>query len=193
MNSHAAAFRRVIAKAEVRALARRYFIANGFDGTLTCIGIVVGAYLSGMTDGRAVIAIGLGGAAGLGTSGIWSVYEIERAETKRKQAELEHSMLTTLEDTQLSRDLKYERTFLAIASATGPVMAMLLSLVPFLFVTDTFSMFHATVTSVGIGISLLSLAGVYLGSISKQRWYVAALRMAIAGLVVTAISLLLPG
>ena len=77
--------RRVFRKDDVRSLSRRYFVANGFDGTLTTIGVVVGAYLSGIDDGMTVIAIGLGAAVGLGTSGVWSVWEIERAETSRTQ------------------------------------------------------------------------------------------------------------
>ncbi len=73
--------RRVLKKTEVRSLSRRYFIANSFDGVLTSLGVIIGAYLGGVTDGLTVIGICLGAAIGLGTSGIWSVWEIERAET----------------------------------------------------------------------------------------------------------------
>ena len=33
-----------------RSIARRYLITNGFDGSLTMLGMVTGFYTSGMTD-----------------------------------------------------------------------------------------------------------------------------------------------
>ena len=185
--------RRVFAKDDVRALARRYCITNGFDGTLTTIGVVIGAYLGGITEGLTVIGIGLGAAVGLGTSGIWSVWEIERAETSRQQEELEQAMLTSLDGTQLTRDLRSEQIVLALSSAAGPVVAVTVMLIPFLWVDRFYAMFGAVLFSILIGISILTLAGAYMGSISRQRWYVAAFRMGLAGIVVTIISLLLPG
>ena len=189
----AAGFRRVLARGEVRALSRRYFIANGFDGVLTCIGVVLGAYLSGVTDGFGVIAIGLGAAVGLGTSGIWSVWEIERAETTRRRQELEDAMLTDLEDTRLTRDLRMEQTVHALAAAAGPVIGVLLTLSPFVLEGVVFSPPEALAASLVTGVVLLGIVGAYLGRISKQRWYVAAVRMGLAGVVVAALSLVLPG
>ena len=58
---------RLFADDEVLAISRRYFVSNGFDGTLTSIGIVVGSVLTGVSDGSTVIAIGVGAAVGLGT------------------------------------------------------------------------------------------------------------------------------
>ncbi|MFB6189269.1 MAG: hypothetical protein ABEI57_05250, partial [Halapricum sp.] len=82
------------------AMSRRYFVSNGFDGTLTGIGVAVGAFLSNVPTGLLVIKIGLGAAVGLGTSGIWSVWEIERAERRIERKELEAHMLEPLDDTR---------------------------------------------------------------------------------------------
>ena len=188
-----ARFRRVLRKEDVRSLARRYFIANGFDGTLTSIGVVVGAYLSGVEDGLALIGIGLGAAVGLGTSGIWSVWEIERAETSREREQVESAMLISLEDTRLTRDLRSEQIVLALAAATGPVIGVTVSLLPFLLEGVLFTMFQAVVVSILLGVLMLGGVGAYMGLISRQRWYVAAVRMGLAGVVVTVISVLLPG
>ena len=185
--------RRVFRKDDVRSLSRRYFVANGFDGTLTTIGVVVGAYLSGIDDGMTVIAIGLGAAVGLGTSGVWSVWEIERAETSRTQERLEAAMLTSLDDTLLTRDLRNEQIVLALAAATGPIIAILLMLTPFLFVDLGINILGATLVSIVLGVTLLGIVGAYMGHISKQRWWVAAIRMGLAGLVVALISIFLPG
>jgi len=187
------ALQRALGKDDVRSLARRYFVANGFDGTLTSIGVVVGAYLSGIASGLAVIGIGLGAAVGLGTSGIWSVWEIERAEASREQAQIERSMLTSLDDTQLTRDLRAEQLIYALAAASGPVIGITVTLLPFLLEGVLFSMTQALFVSIGLGIVLLGGVGAYLGVISEQRWYVAAIRMGLAGIVVAGISIFLPG
>ncbi len=184
--------RRVLKKEEVRSLGRRYFVANAFDGTLTSIGIIVGAFLTGIDEGATVIAIGLGAAVGLGISGIWSVWEIERAETSRRREELEQAMLTTLDDTRLERDHRYTQLVLALAAGTGPVLAVIITLIPFLVVELGLSFGQAVLAAIGLGIALLGTIGAYMGYISKQRWYVAALRMALAGLVVAILSVFLP-
>ena len=188
-----AGIRRVLAKDDVRSLSRRYFVANGFDGTLTSIGVVVGAYLGGVADGLTIVGIGLGAAVGLGTSGIWSVWEIERAETGRERRELEDAMLISLADTRLARDHRHEQTVHALAAASGPTIGIAVTLTPLLLEGIVFTMFQAVLVSVGLGILLLGGVGAYMGVISQQRWYVAAARMGLAGVVVAIISILLPG
>ncbi len=189
-----AGLKRVFGKEDVRSLARRYFVANGFDGTLTSIGVVLGAYMGGNIDsGLAIIGIGLGAAIGLGTSGIWSVWEIERAETSRELLQLEAAMLTDLDDTQLTRDFRNEQIVLALAAATGPVIGIVVTLLPFLFEGMFLSLFQAVLLSIALGVLLLAGVGAYMGTISKQRWYVAAVRMGLAGLVVAVITVFLPG
>ncbi|MFC7046694.1 VIT1/CCC1 transporter family protein [Halobacteriaceae archaeon GCM10025711] len=188
-----ASLRRQLAKESVRSISRRYFISNGFDGTLTSIGVVVGAFLSGVPDGVTVVKIGLGAAVGLATSGVWSVWEIERAEKLAEIQDLERSMLTDLDDTQVMREKQHARVINAVMSGLGPLIGILLPLVPFLFEGAFLSMLEATAIAVAIGVSVLFTFGAYMGSISKQRWYVAGVRMGLAGLVVAAINVLLPG
>jgi predicted membrane protein (TIGR00267 family) len=177
----------------VLPIARRYFISNGFDGTLTCIGVVVGAVLSGVTDGTMVIKIGLGAAVGLGTSAVWSVWEIERAETRAEIRRIERAMLVDLDDTRVQRERSRARLLHATTSGLGPLVGILLPLTPFLLEGTVLSMAQAAVAAVGLGIGVLGVFGAYMGSISGQRWYVAALRMALAGLVVAALNVVLPG
>ncbi len=178
---------------EVRSISRRYFISNGFDGTLTSIGIVMGSYLSGVSDGITVFLIGIGGAVGLGTSGVWSVWEIERAEKQAEIIRLESSMLTSLDDTELEKRHKGARKINALSSGVGPLIGILFPLVPFLFQGSYFTMIESTVIAVGIGVSILFVFGAYLGSISKQNWVFAGVRMGLAGVVVALINIVLPG
>ena len=184
---------RLLGREDVRTIARRYFVSNGFDGTLTSIGLVVGAVLSGVPDGLTVVKIGLGAAVGLTTSAVWSVWEIERAETKAEILRLERAMLTDLDDTRIQRDRSGARLFHAVMSGLGPLVGILVPLTPFLFEGDLLTMVEAALVSVGLGVGVLGAFGAYMGSISGQRWYVAAARMALAGVVVAVINVLLPG
>jgi len=190
--------RRLFGREDVLSIARRYFVSNGFDGTLTSIGLVVGALLSGVPDGATVIKIGLGAAVGLCTSAVWSVWEIERAETRAEILRIEQAMLTDLDDTRIEREQSGARAFHAVASGLGPLVGILVPLSPFLFegsvlAVDAFSMQEAALVGVGLGVCVLGVFGAYMGSISGQRWYVAAVRMGLAGLVVAVINIFLPG
>ncbi|EMA11185.1 VIT1/CCC1 transporter family protein [Haloarcula marismortui] len=186
-------FRRLLGKEDVLAISRRYFISNGFDGTLTSIGIIVGAVLSGVPDGYTVIKIGLGAAVGLGTSAVWSVWEIERAETRAEIRRIEQAMLTDLDDTRVQRNQRGVRFVHATMSGLGPLIGVLIPLTPFLVAGTVVTMAEAALIAVGLGIGVLGVFGAYMGSISNQRWYVAAVRMGLAGLVVAILNLFLPG
>ena len=178
---------------DVLAISRRYFVSNGFDGTLTCVGIVIGAVLSGVPDGSTVIKIGLGAAVGLGTSAVWSVWEIERAETRAEILRMERAMLTDLDDTRVQRERRGARVVHATMSGLGPLVGILVPLLPFVVEGSLLTMAEAAIVAVGLGVGVLGAFGAYMGSISGQRWYVAAARMGLAGLVVAAINLVLPG
>ena len=188
-----AELRELLRDEDVRSISRRYFISNGFDGTLTSIGIVVGSYLSGISDGVTVFTIGIGAAVGLGTSAVWSVWEIERAEKRAELLRIESAMLEKLEDTELQKRSAGARKINSVASGAGPLVGIVLPLLPFLAERSYVTMLEATVVSVGIGVCVLFVFGAYLGSISEQNWVVAGIRMGLAGLVVALINIFLPG
>ena len=191
--SRLSSLRTLLRKEDVRAISRRYFVSNGFDGTLTCIGVVIGAVLSGVPDGLTVIKIGLGAAIGLGTSAVWSVWEIERAETKAEILRMERAMLADLDDTRIEHQHRGERLLHAIMSGLGPTIGIVIPLSPFLLEGSILTMTEAAVGAVVLGVGILSAFGAYMGSISGQRWYVSAVRMGAAGLVVAALNFVLPG
>ena len=185
--------RELLGDEDVRSISRRYFISNGFDGTLTSIGIVVGSYLSGVSDGVTVFTIGIGAAVGLGTSAVWSVWEIERAEKRAEVLSIERAMLEELRDTELHERRAGARKINAVASGVGPLIGIVLPLLPFLAERSYVSMLEATLVSVGTGVCVLFVFGAYLGTISEQNWVVAGIRMGLAGLVVALINIVLPG
>jgi len=183
---------RALRREKVRAISRRYLISNGFDGTLTSIGLAVGSYLSGMEAGITVFKIGVGAAVGLTTSGIWSVLEIERAEKKADLHRIEKAMLSKLENTNFYRNKKDAIIVNALMSGLGPLIGIILPVTPFLFVPGI-TMLQATLSSVIIGTMLLSTFGAYMANISEQNWVWAGIRMGLAGIVVAALNVALPG
>ena len=177
----------------VDPISRRYFVSNGFDGALTSVGIVVGAYLSGVLDGLTVVKIGVGAAVGLGTSGFWSVWEIEKAEKLAELYEIEESMLEDLGETRVHARKREARRSNAVMSGLGPVLAILLTVSPFLFEGTVLGMLTATVVSVGVAVGVLFVLGAYMGKISRRAWYVAGARMGLAGIFVALVNVFLPG
>ena len=185
--------REAVGREEVRSISRRYFISNGFDGTLTSVGVAVGAVLSGVPDGLTVFKIGIGAAVGLGTSGVWSVWEIERAEKRAEIKLMERAMLTDLDDTTLMHRKEGARLVNAVASGIGPLIGIILPMLPFLFTGPGFSLFAAAAASVAIAVGLLMAFGAYMGAVAELNPVVTGVRMGLAGLLVAAINWLLPG
>ncbi|MDY6777916.1 MAG: VIT1/CCC1 transporter family protein [Candidatus Nanohaloarchaea archaeon] len=178
---------------EVRSISRRYLISNGFDGTLTSIGMTVGSFLSGVESGMIVVTVGIGATIGLATSGVWSVWEIEKSEKLSDLHDLENKMLRDLTDTELTEQMQNARLINAVASGTGPVFGIMLPVLPFALAGIYYSLLTATLLSILIGMGVLFIMGSYMGRISRRTWYIAGLRMAIAGLVVAGVNYLLPG
>jgi len=178
---------------DVRSISRRYFISNGFDGALTSVGVAVGSYLSGIPDGLTVFKIGIGAAIGLGTSGVWSVWEIERAEKRAELHRIERAMLTDLDETQIQRQKVGARQVNALMSGIGPIIGIVFPMIPFLFEGPLLDMRDATTVSTGVAVAILFVFGVYLANISEQSWIVAGARMGLAGIVVALLNVILPG
>jgi len=193
VSSRLANLRELLKDEDVRSISRRYFISNGFDGTLTTIGIIVGSFLGGSQSSMEIVRVVAGGTVGLAASGVWSVWEIERAEKLAELKAVEEKMLTGLEGTALHDRKGDARKVNAMMSGLGPTIGMLLPIIPYFFVGVALSMMWATVIGVLIGVSLLFVFGAYMGNLSEQNWVIAGLRTGVVGLVVGGINIILPG
>lgn len=65
---------------------------NAFDGALTMLGVVIGAYVVGVLKPINIISAGIAGSIAMGTSGMIGTYMAEKAMLK----ELEHYKLKLL-------------------------------------------------------------------------------------------------
>ena len=140
-----------------------------------------------------ILVIGLGVAVDLTTSGVWSVWEIERAEMRAEIQETENAMLTDLSDTRVERENMSGQIVNALMGGLGPLPGLVVPLSPFLFEGAAFTLYQATLASVAMAVGILFTFGAYMASISRQRWYVAGIRMRLAGIVVAVLNVFLPG
>jgi predicted membrane protein (TIGR00267 family) len=192
LREQAATLRHYHELAEVGEIARRYFAMNAFDGVLTALGVLVGGYLGGVDSPRAILTVVLTTAVGMGVSGFYGSYLVERAERGRAMRELEESTLSSLEDTTIASASRYATIVIAFVDGASPFAAALIVMIPFLF-TGVISMHAAYFIAVGVALVELFFLGVFLGAISRERLWLSGLRLAAAGVIALVISLLLGG
>jgi predicted membrane protein (TIGR00267 family) len=178
--------------AEVGEIARRYFAMNAFDGVLTALGVLVGGYLGGVDSPRAIFVVVLTTAVGMGVSGFYGSYLVERAERGRAMRELEESTLSSLQDTTIASASRYATIVIAVVDGASPFGAALIVMIPFLF-TSVIGIGAAYAAAVGMGLVELFFLGVFLGAVSRERLWLSGLRLALAGVIALVISLLLGG
>jgi predicted membrane protein (TIGR00267 family) len=178
--------------AEVGEIARRYFAMNAFDGVLTTIGVLVGGYFGGIDGARAIFIVVLTTAVGMGVSGFYGSYLVERAERDRAMRELEESTLSSLEDTAIASASRYATIVIALIDGASPFGAALIAMIPFAFV-GVVSMHAAYYLAVAVGLAELFCLGLFLGSISRDRLWYSGIKLVLAGVIALVISLLLGG
>ncbi len=181
-----------IALTKSGAIARRYFVIGAFDGALTILGVILGAYVSeGHTHPelakQLIIGAGFAGGIALAVSSTVGAYEAERVEHVLSHKHLEKAMLRPVEGTR-KEAMRVSVGISAIVHGVAPLLAAFVPLIPFFFLDlDT-----AVVTAIMMTIGFLFFLGSYLGSLMKEMILYTGLRFVIAGLG-TAILLILIG
>ncbi len=169
----------------VGAITRRYFVMNAFDGALTMLGVVIGAYIAGViNESTIIISAGIAGSIAMGASGMSGAYMTEKAERSKKLKELEKAMLTDLKDGIHGKSQRFATFFAAIVDGVSPALAAMAVISPFflanLGMIDPEIAFYAC-----IGLTLLVLVslGTYLAKISDESMIRYGLQMLIVGII----------
>lgn len=174
------------------SIARRYLVMNGFDGALTTLGVIMGAYAAGVLEIRLILSAGFGVSLAMGISGATGTYMAEKAERVRSMKELEDAMFTKLNDTVIERASNAAVYFVAFIAALSPVATALISLSP--FIAARFGVFSAAeaflVSLVLNGITLFVL-GVFLGRVSRSNVLLYGGLMVLAGFATALVMVLL--
>ncbi|MEM4262771.1 MAG: VIT1/CCC1 transporter family protein [Thermoplasmata archaeon] len=184
-------FRKLVRQAaemhDTMPIIRRYFVIGTFDGALTILGIILGAYAVGKLSNDLVLVAGMAAGIGLAISSAVGAFEAERIEIALRHKEIERAMLTRVkgdrEETQFISNLAS-----AVVHGVSPLVGIFIPLVPFLFLPSLDAMYCAII----LANAFLFAIGAYLGSILKEMILYTGLRFVIAGLV-TAIVIFLFG
>jgi predicted membrane protein (TIGR00267 family) len=169
-------------------IARRAFANNSFDGVLTMIGVVMGNFVIGVQDSKAVLVTGLSTALAIGISGGWGAYLTESAERRHEMDELERVTLTDLQDTKIGKASRMAVVMVAAVDGLSPFLAAFLVVIPFFLTPLLPAIKYAYYASIAMALLALFGLGNYLGSISKQNLILSGIRTSIAGIVCIALS-----
>jgi predicted membrane protein (TIGR00267 family) len=173
-------------------ILRRYFAMNAFDGSMTSLGVVIGAYITNIVDPMAVIGVIMVSGIAMAVSGFSGTYMTESAERNRSLNELEEAMLTNLDDTIYGEASRFVAIFAAIVDGSAPFLASIPAVIPFyLSYIGILPNNFAFVASIAASLLTLFLLGVFLGKVSDTNVLYSGVKMVIAGVAVAILALLL--
>lgn len=165
-------------------ITRRYFVMNAFDGTLTMLGVVIGAYFSGFLKPITIISAGIAGSIAMGFSGMTGAYMTEKAERSKKIKDIENAMLSGMKDGIHRRSHRFATIYAAIVDGVTPALAAMLVISPFFVVNfGSISTKIAFWLSIVITLIVLLLLGFYLAKISDENMLRYGIEMLIVGLI----------
>jgi len=173
-------------------IARRYFIKNGFDGSMTVLGIIVGSWIVGVTEPEIIVTAGLGACLAMGVSGLFGAYMTEKAERKSHLKTVEAAMLTDLSDSILSDASDFVSVYAAFIDGASPMLTAVISLIPFILtLKGTFVIWDAYIVSFILTLATLFSLGLYLGRIAKENMLLYGFQTVAAGILIVVIVLIL--
>lgn len=179
---------------KAQKILRRYFVMNAFDGAMTSLGVVIGAYITGIANPKTVLGVIIVGGLAMAISGFSGTYMTESAERSKALDELEDAMLVDLENTIYGDASRFVSVFAAIVDGSAPFLSSLPSVLPFaLTLLGWIPLQAAFVISIGSSLIILFLLGVFLGHISGGNFIYSGIRMVVAGVAVALLALLLNG
>ena len=177
---------------QMTPIARRYFIKNGFDGSMTVLGIVVGSWIVGVTEPEIIVTAGLGACLAMGVSGLFGAYMTEKAERKKHLKTVEAAMLTDLRNSILSDASDFVSLYAAFIDGASPMLTAVISLIPFILtLAGTFVIWDAYIVSFILTLATLFSLGLYLGRIAKENMLLYGVQTVAAGILIVAIIFLL--
>lgn len=163
--------------ARAHAIARRYFVVNGFDGALTMLGIIMGFYVSGEGSLVGIISACVGAAVALAASGISSAYISEAAERRSELRTLEHAMVADLGESDHARASRLVPAVIAVVNGFAPLIISLVIILP-LWLSRLLPgyPFPPLESSLATAMAVIFLLGVFLGRVSRTHWLLAGAR-----------------
>lgn len=179
----------------VKEVSRRYFVMNSFDGVMTMIGVVSGAYFAGGPNGfdvGHVLGAGIGAVVAMAVSGFSGTFMAETAERTSELKKMEKLMLKKMRGTVQEKAMRFASVYAALVDGVSPSLSSALCLIPFFLARfGTLPIHLAMQTSLITGFIVLFLLGMYLGKISKENMINAGVRMFMVGGIVGVLSIIM--
>lgn len=179
---HISRFRRLVAIArqteDLDSVMRRYFVIGAFDGALTILGFLFGAYAAGALTPKLVVAAAVSGGVALSVSSLVGAYEAERVERRITLGRLRKSMLKEPSPDYVAA-MRLAAWIAALVHAIAPLLAAIVPVIPFILLQDVG---HAMPISIAITLTFLFAMGAYMGSFAKEFIVYSGLRFVVAGL-----------
>jgi len=169
-------------------ITRRYFVMNAFDGALTMLGVVIGAYVAGVLEPITIISAGIAGSIAMGASGMSGAYMAEKAERTKKLKELEKAMLTDMKNGLHDRSHRFATIFAAVIDGVSPAFAAMIVISPFFIARfDIIEVETAFFACIGLTLAVLFILGIYLAKISDESMIRYGVQMLMVGLITAAL------
>jgi len=161
----------LLALSHAEAIARRYFITNGFDGALAMLGLCIGINTSGEIEPVIAAKACIGTGLALGVSGLTSAYISEAAERQKTLRDIEQAMLTTLDNTKQAYVAKLVPYSIALVNGLAPlVIAVLVTIPLWLSAYDIWLPLHPLWFAVSVALTIVFFLGVFLARLSSTFW-----------------------
>lgn len=169
---------------EVGSISRRYFVMNAFDGALTILGVIIGAYIAGILQPIPIITAAISGSIAMGISGISGAYMTEKAERTKELKELERAMVTDLKNGLHYKSHRFATILAALVDGISPALVAMFVVSPF-FITffGIISVEIAFYICIIFTLVILTILGVYLGKISEESMIRYGIQMLMIGMI----------
>lgn len=166
------------------SITRRYFVMNAFDGALTMLGVVIGAYIANIVEPIPIISAGIAGSIAMGVSGISGAYMTEKAERTKKLKKLERAMLKDMKNGLHHKSHRFATVFAAVVDGVSPALAAITVVSPFFIVRlGVISAYTAFIACIVLTLIILFSLGIYLAKISDESMIKYGVQMLIVGCV----------
>jgi len=184
-------FRLLLQLSHAQNIGRRYLVANGFDGSMAMLGIIVGFYTTGVAELQVIIHACMGAAIALLVSGLSSAYVSETAERERELQEMEQALLTDLSASHHATAARLASVYIALINGLSPFIAALLIISPLWLALQGLTLpLDPLLASIAISFIILAALGAFLGIISGRFWLWSALRTLLIALITSLLILL---
>ncbi|MEA1905035.1 MAG: VIT1/CCC1 transporter family protein [Candidatus Hadarchaeota archaeon] len=177
----------------------RYLIRGLIDGSLSTLGIVIGASTAiGLSSeaARIIVSAGIGGGVANGISNLVGAFAAEKTVAHKNMERVERAMLKrdAIRNSELYEETERRIISSGVVDALATIGGSLIPVVPFfvLFVTPLLtSPLLALGWSAAITFALFFFLGIYIGRVSRENLALSGLKMVLFAGATAAISALI--